>query len=309
MGGTQSLDHIGILEGTDKTSLANDYLRHYERVLSGFRNVPIQLLEVGIAEGASLRTWERFLPSATIIGVDIHTGCRRFAGGRIAVEIGSQADPEFLATMAAKYQPTVIIDDGSHQSAHVFLTFERLFPALRPGGVYIIEDVHLHHGICAPKYHAQGGITPTDYLAEIGRQLSTGDLDTGSADATKRLIGAIDRIEFIPRAVVIYKRDEDDIKTRLDYLFNAAQQADQPLTWFHLSRVLMDNGDLARAEFTVQRAITIAPDRVAHWPRLADVQARRGKLAEAIETLREGIRMDPANASLRSTLARLEGRL
>ena len=28
----QPLDTIGILEGTDKTSLGHDYLRHYQRI-------------------------------------------------------------------------------------------------------------------------------------------------------------------------------------------------------------------------------------------------------------------------------------
>ena len=92
-------------------------------------------------------------------------------------------------------------------------------------------------------------------------------------------------------------------------MFEAAQQADQALTWFHLSMMLMNHGELERAEYAAQRALTLEPHRVAHWPRLADAQARRGKLAEAIETLREGIRRDPGNDSLRSTLSGLEARL
>lgn len=305
----QSLDYIGLIEGTDKTSLANDYLRHYERILGFFRNDPIQLLEVGVAEGASLRTWEKFFSRATIIGVDNNPACRVFAQGRVQVEIGSQADPAFLSMLAAKYDPTVIIDDGSHQSAHVFLTFAHLFPILRPGGIYILEDLYLHHGGHASSFHAQGGITPTEYMAQAAIRIASQYVEPECDAAARELVRMIDRIEFIPRAIAIHKCNQIDIRQRLDYLFGAAQQADQALNWFHLSLVLMDNGELERGEFAAQRAVTLAPDRVACWPRLADAQARRGKLSAAMETLREGIRRDPDNAALQATLADFSARL
>jgi hypothetical protein len=301
-----SLDDIGIFEGTDKTSLENDYLRHYERLLRHIREEPFQLLEIGVADGASLRTWEKFLPAATIIGVDIREHCRRFEGGRVTVEIGSQADPEFLSTLAAKYQPSVIIDDGSHQSAHIFLTFERLFPALRPGGIYIIEDTYLQH-VDPKNYHGQGGTAPAQYFAELGRRVASDDR-SGDGDA-RTLMAAIDRIELIRRAIVIHKRVEDNTGSRLDYLFELAVRADRYQTWYHLSRVLMEAGDLERAEMAARQALTMEPRRLSPWPRLADVLARRGKIAEAMETLQEAIRLYPENASLRSTLARLESRI
>lgn len=76
----QPLDAIGILEGTDKSSLGHDYLRHYERIFAGLRNDPIQLLEFGIAGGASLGTWSRFFAQATIVGVDINEFLPCFGG-------------------------------------------------------------------------------------------------------------------------------------------------------------------------------------------------------------------------------------
>jgi hypothetical protein len=291
----QSLDYIGIIEGTDKTSLAVDYLRHYERILRGIRNEAIQLLEIGIAEGASLRTWEKFLPHAAIIGVDIAEVCRSFAGGRVIVEVGSQADPKFLSMLAIKYHPSVIVDDGSHQSADIFLTFEQLFPSLRPGGIYIIEDVH-------------GGISPTEHFATAARRLASRHSEPACDENIHRLEKMIDRIEFIANAIIIFKRDGDDERQRLDYLFDAAQRADRHLTWFHLSMVLLNHKDLKRAEFAAQRAVALAPNRSAYWPRLSYVQASLGKLVEAIESLQNGIKIEPSNASLRNMLTSLEAR-
>ncbi len=304
-----SLDYIGIMEDTDKTSVGNDYLRHYERVVSHFRDDPIVILEIGVAEGASLRTWERFFPRATIIGADNNDKCLAYAGGRIKVEIGSQGDPDFLTALGAKYSPTIIIDDGSHQSAHVFLTFEHLFGCLLPGGIYIMEDLYLHNGAHAPKFHSQGGATPSDYLSIVARGLAARYLEPDADPATRQIASSIDRIEFISGAIIVQKRATEFTQSKLDDWFEAATIADKPHIWFHLSLILMNHNDLTRGEFAAERALAISPDRVAFWPRLADAQARRGKFALAAETLREGIRRDPTNESLQSTLANIEGKL
>jgi len=34
----------------------------------------------------------------------------------------------------------IIIDDGSHLNEHVLFTFHQLFPKLKSGGIYVIED-------------------------------------------------------------------------------------------------------------------------------------------------------------------------
>jgi cephalosporin hydroxylase len=140
------LDDIGILRGTDKSSLNHDYLRHYERILGHLRHEPITLLEIGVFRGSSLRMWEDYMTAARIVGVDIAPECIRYAGDRCEIEIGSQADHNFLDEIGQRRRPHVIIDDGSHMADHVILTFRTLFPHLRPGGIYIIEDLHFHAG-------------------------------------------------------------------------------------------------------------------------------------------------------------------
>jgi tetratricopeptide (TPR) repeat protein len=304
-----TLDYLGLIEGTGKSSVEMDYLRHYERILGGFRDQPIQFMEIGVADGSSLRMWEKFLPQATIIGIDTQPNCVRYAGGRIVVEIGSQADPLFLSTLKEKYQPTVIVDDGSHMSEHVFVTLEHLFPCLPPGGIYIIEDVHLHYGGNAAFWHSGGGVTPTDYVAATARRLTSLHLDTECSDAASAFAKEIDRVEFIPGAVVIHKARVNDILDHLGDLFEAAELANHYLTWFHLTRVLSNHGDFERAEIAAQRSVALSPERAAVWIRLGYVQEQRGKLPEAIEAMREGIKLDPKDSSLPSALARLEAKV
>jgi hypothetical protein len=94
---TGILDELGLLEGTDKNALTNDYLRHYERAVGTLRDEPITLLEIGVERGGSLRTWLKYFTRATIVGVDIKPECTKFATDRCVVEIGSQPNAAILS--------------------------------------------------------------------------------------------------------------------------------------------------------------------------------------------------------------------
>ena len=123
-----SLDALGVIGGTDKSSVAHDYLRHYDRIFAQYRDEPINLIEIGVSRGASLHLWQEYFRAATVIGIDIRPQNKLYEQGRMIVEIGSQDDPEFLAHVCTKYPPTIIIDDGSHRADHVLFTLERYVP-------------------------------------------------------------------------------------------------------------------------------------------------------------------------------------
>jgi hypothetical protein len=57
--------------------------------------------------------------------------------------IGDQADPAFLRTLAEKTGPIdVLIEDGGHHMHQQLTTFREMWPAVRDGGVYLVEDLH-----------------------------------------------------------------------------------------------------------------------------------------------------------------------
>jgi hypothetical protein len=119
------------------------YFDIYHRHLVKFRGREVRVVEIGVFSGGSLAMWhEYFGPKAFVYGVDIEPACRVYENDWTKIFIGDQSDPAFWRDFKAKVpRVDVVIDDGSHVSHHQITTFEELFPALAPGGVYICEDI------------------------------------------------------------------------------------------------------------------------------------------------------------------------
>lgn len=203
-----SLNTLGILCGTDKSQLGFDYLRHYDRALTPFRNLPMNLIEIGVANGASTKMWSRHFPKAVVIGVDIQEKCRAFEAERTHIEIGSQTDGAFLDALVAKYPPTVIIDDGSHIASDIIFTFEHTFPALLPGGCYVVEDLYMHKEADAARQRGTAPMGAQDYLLTYARRLMDGQPHAlHRTDAHHRLAHSIDRVECVGSSAFVWKKN------------------------------------------------------------------------------------------------------
>jgi hypothetical protein len=120
------------------------YFPVYERHLADYRGTDFKMLEIGVFKGGSIALWRDYFGSeATIFGIDIDPQCAGFVDPPNQVRIGSQADPAFLQSVVKEMGGLdVVLDDGSHVADHQQASFETLFPLLRDGGIYIIEDVH-----------------------------------------------------------------------------------------------------------------------------------------------------------------------
>ena len=120
------------------------YIPLYDRYFSRFRGQPIRFLEIGVSEGGSLQLWRQYFgPTATIYGIDINPKCKSLECADFQVRIGSQDNVDFLASVVQEMGGVdVVLDDGSHQMAHIKAALKCLFPQLNEGGVYFIEDLH-----------------------------------------------------------------------------------------------------------------------------------------------------------------------
>ena len=142
-----SLHEIGLRRGTDKTNSFPaapewSFLRVYGDCFRHLRRQPVHVLEIGVLYGHSLRTWKTYFPKGRLFGLDINPSCRQHEDARTSITIGSQADEAVLAEVVRKAGHfDIIIDDGSHVNRHMLASFKYLFPHLRPGGFYVLEDL------------------------------------------------------------------------------------------------------------------------------------------------------------------------
>jgi len=136
---TGRLHALGLKYGTDKATF-HQFCDFYEEHLPPRIG---RLLEIGVMDGASLRMWRDFYPDAEIVGVD---NLRTPEVDGVTVLKGDAPDWDLLKTLGTF---DVIVDDGSHMTADQQRTFEWMYPALNPGGWYILEDLHTSY---TPRY-------------------------------------------------------------------------------------------------------------------------------------------------------------
>jgi hypothetical protein len=134
------LNELAIKHVTDKSSIFHNYCDEYEFFLNGYRDKAINLLEIGVHSGCSLRMWLDYFshPKTTVYGVDINNVNVGITDSRYKFLHGDQTDTNVYSGVG---DLDIIIDDGSHICEHQRLTFELLFKKLKSNGMYIVEDV------------------------------------------------------------------------------------------------------------------------------------------------------------------------
>jgi len=134
----KSLQQIGLECGTDK-STAHSYLPIYEEAFDHLRDSPISLCEVGILEGASMKMWLEYFTLAHIYGIEA-SNFTKFADKRLTTYCCNAAS-EAVGKLFHPVSLDIIVDDGSHEISQVWDTYRYLMPALKVGGLYLIEDL------------------------------------------------------------------------------------------------------------------------------------------------------------------------
>lgn len=145
---------------TDKGDIyfnAQGYAPVYEIYLKGLRNRKIKFLEIGLLrhdvqavsdtaldQAPSLSMWKDYLPEAEIHGFDIADFSKYESPQNVFVHRGDMGNIEDLHCLLDRTGVPfdVIIDDASHASHHQQIAFGVLFPYLKPGGFYFIENLN-----------------------------------------------------------------------------------------------------------------------------------------------------------------------
>lgn len=122
------------------------YLHAYSQIFSYYRNEynDVRLLEIGVLNGGSIEIWKKYFgPKSEVVGIDIiDQVCKMKLRGKIETYCFDITDLNILNTFVDETDSfDIIIDDASHNSSDIILTFPKLFRHLTPGGTYCIEDL------------------------------------------------------------------------------------------------------------------------------------------------------------------------
>ncbi len=122
-------------------------VRHYNELFFEVypHFAPARVLEVGVCRGGSLAIW-RDMFGCEVIGVDrslaeVTRSCRDHFDESAGFRLEELTLPDSRATNWGPY--CLVIDDGGHGYDLTSRTFSTLWPSVRRGGLYIIEDWRL----------------------------------------------------------------------------------------------------------------------------------------------------------------------
>ena len=217
-----NLSKIAEIHKTDKFGY-HFYTPHYQNHFKKYKFNRNSVLEIGVGGyedpfigGNSLRMWKSYFPFSKIYALDIYD--KSFLQERrIKIFKGSQIDFGFLETITKEIGDIdLVIDDGSHINEHVIESFKYLFPKLKKGGIYVVED------------------TQTSYWNDYGGDSSNFDNKQTIYGFFKSLIDGLNNEEFIienyqktyydkhiismhfyHNMIFIYKGDNDEMSNKV----------------------------------------------------------------------------------------------
>jgi len=168
---------------TDKVSF------HSYQIMYGMHLMPLmransrpKLFEIGLGcdmgygPGASVFLWKALFPHADLWEAEYNAHCVQHSQARglldgVNVVTGDQGNRATVQGWVAKSGGLfdAVIDDGGHRNKQIRTSFETLWPHVKPGGLYFLEDLQVGR---VPPY-ADGGVVISDMVQAWVEQLLT----------------------------------------------------------------------------------------------------------------------------------------
>lgn len=178
-------------------NLSHNYLPIYETYFSPLRDKNLKFLEIGFYMGNSAYMFEEYFANAELHFIDINPDFIKYAqnlSSRSTLHIMSQSDEKKLHELVNQVgEFDIVIDDGSHTMHDQQFTFKALFPFIKSGGIYIIEDLHTSYW----RGHGGGGeigdpksspYSTTEFLKALVDNVNYVGAYTGTASRERALV-------------------------------------------------------------------------------------------------------------------------
>lgn len=152
------LCEMGRKYDTDKSALRDNitdsrhchpYTIFYHGLFKNRRNDVLNIAEIGILDGASLRMWQEYFPNANIYGFDnnidfINNFKNNYNNDRIKlyqIDVTNENDIKNTLQEFNDIKFDIIIEDSTHQFNDQIRVIKNVSDYLKPGGLLIIEDI------------------------------------------------------------------------------------------------------------------------------------------------------------------------
>jgi hypothetical protein len=204
---------LGLKYKTDKFN--HGYTKVYYEIMKNFRHDYVNIFEIGIYIGSSIKMWYEFFHNGKIYGIDngrLIPGSKVIIGkststpsiddfkllqfeniienlkyswlenDRVKCFTADQRSEEQLKKAFEYFKCDafdIILDDGQHYQEHQQRSLGILFPFVKSGGYYIIEDVITYQSLLDNNYWGQyksDASDSTDYI--FTNFLKTGKLES-----------------------------------------------------------------------------------------------------------------------------------
>lgn len=143
--------------GSDKSKDDHSYTDLYQMLFNPIRFDVKHVMEVGVAAGQSIQAWYHYFPNAQIHAFDVTTldSVKKIVEqhkDRTTYHETNLLAPEFAtrdgfdAVDLKNISVDILIEDAMHTPKQQQDFLIRLFPLVKPGGYYIIEDIAMSRG-------------------------------------------------------------------------------------------------------------------------------------------------------------------
>ena len=125
----------------------------YNSFFDSKRIVTGKMLEIGLTWGYSMKMWKEYFFNAEVYGMEYDMGDGETFQNSLKelpdnmfdnIHYGDQSNRDDLSKLIAKYNGNfdIIIDDGGHCINEQCISLGYLFPYVKSGGYYVVEDLH-----------------------------------------------------------------------------------------------------------------------------------------------------------------------
>jgi len=181
------------------------FLEIYSNYFKDYKDKEINILEIGIDKGESLKIWRKYFTSAKICGIDIIDIKFQIEG--VDLIRANQTDEKTLKEICDKYNGfDIIIDDGGHYSKQIIISLNFLFDYLKDDGLYIIEDLQTSYfpRFGGSRLNLRKKTTSMNYLKSIADSINYEHNDKPFIKS-KKFDGKVKYIHFYQNVAILKK--------------------------------------------------------------------------------------------------------